>query len=641
MMDFLLGQLLFFLTLLFVLGFPGGAFVFFLERNGKFLTLAERITLSVVLSVVVTDFLMIVLGRVGVPLTALSVGVGIFAVSTLLVVFSRKRLHPSGTSTRHLPLAGEENKSGLFLVVFTLAVCIKMLYFVPNIVPASTDLGHHSFWVQKIVLEQKLPVYEEREIITDSAGNFTISHTESISDFIVGEHLVLSAIAMISGKPIVSGFAMVALFVIHIMSLFAVYALARRLFEKKSYAEIVAVWALFFFGVVYALGQSQMRYVTGGAVGNIFGNLFIPTVFLMMLLTVRSKRSDLVVMSIGVLFALVYTHHLSTLLLILSLAGTLVILAMVWQRIFSERIFPMLANPWVIGIIVFFTLFLFFFYTPSYISNMAVNAVVGVPQNEEHLGFSFLQFARSVGESRMVFGLLGAGFLLFFRSTRRSEEMAVLVGWLVVLSLLVLVPDALRINLPSARVANYAVFPLAILSGFSLVVLTRLLRRYGGLSFRMSVVAMVFMVIVFSYGGFLDNDTFLKPRVRQTERSLAVFSTARYSAEHIPETDIVMHDHINIPGDSWIKIFFNRDYNYPFYRALLFRYDRANDKQEKCTLYVISRPNSREAEKCQEDLNVRAIIVDEKMDGQQFQHFREYDKVYADAFHGVYVKNEK
>lgn len=644
MMDFIFGQCLFFVALFFVLGLPGWAWVCFLERKKRFLTLVERIALTITLSIVVVDFLMIILGRIGIPLMAFSVGMGIFLVSGVVLAVSKKRFYPSVLETRHLPSDSGGNKEGgqkmsfLFLLVFSLAVGIKMLYFVPNIVPSSTDLGHHSFWVQKIVSEQRLPIYEERDIVTESNGDFTIGDPEPISDFIIGEHLVLSAVAMLSEKPIVSGFAMMTLFVIHIATLFAMYALARRMFEKKSYAENVAVWTLFFFGVLYALGQSQMRYVTGGAVGNVFGNLFIPMAFLMVLLALRYKSAGRAVVAMGIVFALVYTHHLSTLIFIVVLVGFLGVSVFIRREMFTQSIFPILKNRWVIGTIVLCGSFLSFFYVPSYISNMAVGQVVGAPKNEEHLGFSFLQLARSVGESRMTLGLLGVGLLLFFRSTRRSEEMAILFSWVGVLSLLVLFPNVLRIDLPSARVANFLVFPLSILSGFAIVSLMRLLRRYARFSFRMNLVVVFFMVIVFSYGGFLDNDIFMKPRASQTERSLSVFSVGKYTAEHIPAADTVMHDHINIPGDSWIKLFFNRDYNYPFYRALLFRYERATDKQEKCTLYVISEPNSKEAKKCQEDLNIRAVIVDEKMDGQQFEHFREYDKVYNDAFHSVYVR---
>lgn len=637
MMDFIIGQLLFLGALVVALILPGWAWVFLLEQKGKFLTLAEKIALTVTLSIVTVDFLMIVLGRVGIPLTALSVGVGIVLVSGAVFGYARWM----GVKEEQKAQASKQKMSVLFLLVFALAVCIKMVYFVPNIVPSSTDLGHHSFWVQKIVSEQKLPVYEERDIVTESDGDFAIGEPEPMSDFIIGEHLVLSAVSMLSGKPVVSGFAMITLFAIHIATLFAVYALARRMFEKKSYAETVGIWALFFFGVLYALGQSQMRYVTGGAVGNVLGNLFIPVTFLVLLLSLRKKRADLAVTAIGMVFALVYTHHLSTLIFAVSLAGALAILLVVNRRIFTENVFPILKSPLVLSMMALCGVFFFLFYTPSYITNMAVSNVVGAPQNEEHLGFSFLQLSRSVGESRMALGLLGAGLLLLSWKTRRSEEMAILLSWAGLLSFLVLFPHLAHIDLPSARVANYIVFPLAILSGFAMVAITRLASRFAGLSSRASAGAIFFMVVIFSYGGFLDNDVFMKPRVSQTERSLSVFSVGKYSAEHIPVGAVVMHDHINIPGDAWIKLFFNRDYNYPFYRALLFRYERADDRQEKCTLYVISEPNSKASKKCQEELNIRAVIVDEKMDGQQFQHFREYDKVYSDAFQGVYVRTVK
>lgn len=634
MVTYISEQILFLMALILVLWVPGRIWVLFLERKGKFLTDIERISLAISLSVVMVDFLMIILGRLGVPLTALTIGLGIIGVSGSLFGWTKWHSLSNNDSQR----ASQKKTSLMFLLVFSLAIAIKMFYFIPNIIPASTDLGHHVFWVQKIVLEKKLPIYEEQEITKNGEGDYIVGATHPISDFIIGEHLVLSAVAMLSGKDIVSGFSMMTLFVLHIATLLVLYSLGRRLFEKRPYAEQIGTWTLFFFGVLYALGQSQMRYVTGGAVGNVFGNLFIPMIFLVVLIALRYKRMDMAIVSMCMLFTLAYTHHLSTLLFMLVFLSVMTVLVLVRRDIFVESVLPIVWNRRFLVIVGGFILFFFFFYTPSYVSNMAVDQVVGAPKNEEHLGFSFLQLVHSVGESRMALGLAGITFLLFSLKTRRSEEMAILVGWTVIFCLLVLFPAVFRIDLPSARVANYIVFPLSILSGYAMVILIRSF-RFSGFPIRMRTLSMFFLIVAFSYGGFKDNNAFLKSRAEQDVRSLSVFSVAEYSATHIADTDVVMHDHIHIPGDAWIKIFFNRDYNYPFYRALLFRYDRETDKQEKCTLQVLSQPNSKEAKKCESDLNVRAIIVDEKMDGQQFQHFQDYDKVYADKFHAVYARS--
>ncbi len=633
-MDFFVGQFWLLVALVVVLWVPGRMWVLFLERKKPLFSVVEQIPLSITLSIVVVDLVMIVLGRVGIFLDALSVGLGIFFVSGLLFFFAKREKKAKENS-----VSPKQELSLLFWIVFLLAVVIKMVYLVPNIVPHATDLGHHSYWIKKIVLDGKLPTYEERDITTNDAGNYIVGEAEPISDFIIGEHLTLSAIAIISGKDVVSGFSVTALFVLHVVTLLAMYALAKRLFERSSHAERIGVWTLFFFGVLYALGQSQMKYVTGGAMGNTFGNLFIPVAFLLLLFAVRRCLVGAFISALFVIFMLAYTHHLSTLLFVFALLGIFLMLAIFHRGFFPKNILPLLRSRSVWITVVSFLCFFFFFFTPSYIRNMAVEQVVGTPQNEEHLGFSFLELGRAVGESRAAFGILGLGFLLFSRKMRRSDILAILAGWSIPLGILIVYPNLVRIDLPSARVANYMVFPLAILSGYALVLLVERLKRFSRSASWVCTAMVLFLVVSVSYGGFLDNASVMKKRSDQTERSLEVFSAAQYLHDRVSGSVTVMHDHINITsGDAWIKTFFMRDYNYPFYRAFLFRYDRATDKQEKCTMYVFSEPDSSEAKKCIDDLNVGAILVDEKIDGQQFQHFGDYWKVYSDPFHSVYVR---
>lgn len=104
---------------------------------------------------------------------------------------------------------------------------------------------------------------------------------------------------------------------------------------------------------------------------------------------------------------------------------------------------------------------------------------------------------------------------------------------------------------------------------------------------------------------------------------------------------MIVHDHINIPSDSWIKLFFMRDYNFPVYRALAFRYERASDKQERCTLDMISIPNSAAAEKCFRDLNVSYVIINDELDGPAFSQTKKFTRVYADGVNAIYSINNQ
>lgn len=631
MMDFIFSQVFFLLALVLVMWVPGWAWVRFLERKGDFLSAIERVSVIVSLSIVSTDAVMLLLGRVGVPLEGVSVSAGIVAASAVLFALSRRgRSHDSEKKT-------DQKISAAFLVVFGLAMFIKMIYLAPNIVPSSTDLGHHMYWVKKIVLDKKLPVYEERDIELGANGHYTIGEPKPISDFIIGEHLALGALAMISGKGVTSSFSIGALFAIHVATLLSVYALARRLFEKFSWSSSVGVWALFFYGVLYALGQSQLRFVAGGVAGNTIGNLFIPVIFLLLVLAIRQKRIGAFVTALVLMFALAYTHHLSTLMLLMALVGTLGAIAFLQKNLYRD-IFSLIRSRQTAVALLCFGVFFFLVYTPSYIRNAAVEQVVGTAEHEEHLGMDFLPFTEEVGAPRVALALVGLAFLFAMKKTRRTDSTALLLGWTIVLSLAVLYPAVFRVDLPSARVANYLAVPLSILSGAAIFMVARQLERHGGLSRRMVGVTFIFLLLLVAHSGFADDNNYLKFRAGSRQQTLELAHAAEYLSGEIPRDMTVMHDHINIPGDSWIKLAFMRDYNYPFYRALLFRYERADDRQEKCTLYVVTDPDSPEAIACRRDLRIGAVLVNEQLGGQQFERAGDFSKVYDDAFQAIYAR---
>lgn len=638
MMEFIGGQFMLLAAIYAVLWIPGRTWVIFLERNGQVFDSVLRWVITVTLSIVTVDFLMIILGRLGIPLEGWSVLGGIFLI-TVGMIFLAKKMKNDGT--RPISKISSSRISSLFFPVFFAAVLLKSIYGIPLIVPSSTDLGHHMYWVKKIVMEKKLPVYEEREIEIDSGGKYIVGEKKPISDFIVGEHLVLGAVVMISGKGVTSSFSLVVLFAIHIASVLSVYALARRIFSDFSWGESAAIWALFFFGVLYALGQSQMKFVFGGAIGNSFGNLFFPVIFLLIITALLKKRSDIFIAGMFGTFALIYTHHLSALLFGVSLIGSLLFFFFFSEQSVRKNFFLLFRSLSVLCTAGILILFFLFFFTPSYISNMAVSQVVGEAQNEEHQGLSFSQFVSVAGDPRAALGLLGLFWIIARKRFRKKPFTAMLAGWTGVLIFLTLFPDIARIDLPSARVANYAAAPLALLSGLSAALLFQGVQRFGMFSSRMILSVAIFFTVTAAYRGLLDNSTFFKVKPFQREQSLELFHAGEYMSQNIPSSVVVLHDHINIPTNSFLKTFFMRDFNYPFYRAMLFRYERIADKQEKCTLYVISSPDSREAEKCEQELHIGAVLVNEKIDGQQFQHFRKYEKVYSDAFQSVYARETK
>ncbi len=639
MLELMRDQLFFLLSLAGVLVLPGWATLFFLERKGKVFTLLERAVLSVALSIVAVDFLVLSLDALRIKLFASSIAgvIGIYSVSLwgwAYYYFVRKSKNEENESQNHEK--SQSSFSWVFLFVFLAMLAVKALYFVPYVVPSSTDLGHHMYWTKQITLQHTLPVYEEREIVKGDTG-YEIGDAEPISDFIIGEHIIMAAIQMLSGVSVISAFPSLVLFVIHVVTALAVYVLALRLFERYKHREKVAIVSLFLFGALYTIAPPQMKYIVGGVVGNTIGNLLIPSIFLLLVMALRLRQVRLLAVSIVMMFGLAYTHHLSTLMFGVALVGTLGTLCILKWKMVREQLWPLAIHPLVLGTFAACLIFFFFVWTPSYITNAAVKTIVGEPTATEHQGFSFSQLKFAVGEPRMVFGALGLILLLLSRAFRRSETLALLAGWTVPLALLVLHPELARISLPSGRVANYLIVPLSILAGWSMVWLVENIRRQNTLpqAARVGMLTLLFVLVI--HNGFFDNMSYLGQQRENIQKMRSLFVASDFLSKNVPQDQAIVHDHINILGDSWIKLFFMRDYNYPFYRANLFRYDRITDKQERCTLEVISHPNTRESTACMKDINIRALLVNETVDGQQFKHFKNYWQVYNDAYYSVYL----
>ncbi len=633
-------QFLFLMAIFLLLFWPGFSLLSFWQRKNPFLTLTEKLIASVGLSAAISTFLMIIIGRAGIRLNSLTITITVGVFGLFFFFFARwGKTAKKNKSSEKKESENIGNINGIFLAVFLLLVIIKTIYLLPNLVPSATDLGHHLYWVKKISSFGELPNYEKQEIILNENGKNIISQPRPISDFIIGEHLILSGIQMISGREFTSAFSLLTLFIIHLFSLLSLYALTRRIFENFSSAQNVAIWTLFFAGALYSISQSQMKYVSGGVVGNLFGNLLLPTIFLFLVIAIRKARADVLALAIFISFALIYFHHLSALILLLILLCFGAMMLFFNPRLFSRQIIPLLLDQktWLTlgGAIIFFL----WIYTPSYIKNAAVKTIMGTPEAEEHLGFSFWQLVYSLGEPRATLAIFGLLILIFFQKPRLTDTAALLTGWLLPLVFLILYPEAVKISMPSGRIANYLTFPIAILSAFALVWISEKIKQNTFFPVWLYHGILILALGAIIYNGFTDNNSYLKNfSAASIVRAQELFHSAEFLREKIPASLVIIHDHINIPGDAWIKVFLARDYNYPFYRAHFFRYKRATDKQEKCTLNLISAPNSQEARQCASDLNAHVFLVNETIDGQQFQHFNNYWKIYADPFNSVYFQ---
>jgi hypothetical protein len=639
---FVVEQVRFLIVMVAVLFVPGWVLLSLIDRR-KLTSPLEVVMLSMALSLGVAIITTIGLDVVNVPIDARSLSMlyGLYLGVFVFVIRSTLSIE------RHTSIPTKRTVSVSAIVIFAIIIAIKSVFFAGNAVPISTDLGHHTYWMEKIVRDGQLPTYEEREIIMAESSQEThrISDPQSISDVIVGEHSVFAILSILSGTSLISMYPMATLFVIHLTTIAAVYALARRLFAKSRWRESITVLTLLLSGVLFGLDSPQMKYVVGGVVGNTLGNMLILSGILALVIGALKRSSAFLSIFVIITFVLAYTHHLSTLLFALSLVSMAIVLTMVDFRKIQEDIIPAVFSVPVLATFVLGFVAFFFVWTPSYISNSAVETVVGQSQKEEHLGISIGEFLSTMGETRTAVGLLGIAVLVWlvwrapdFLGGKRQSRLAfsVVVGWVFPLLLLVFFPFVVGIDLPTVRTANYTIFPLVITASVLFVwVLSGIIRLpYRRNWLGVLVIGVVMTMLIFD--GFADNARLLGNSI-STASARELHRVAEYLGKQYGDSErVVLYDHISLNGGSWMKLYFLRDYNYPFYRAHLFRYDRVDDRQEKCTLWAFSSPDSPEAEKCFDNLSIGALALDDTEAGKPFREHPEFERVYDGREISVY-----
>lgn len=620
-------SLLFLAALPAVFILPGWAVLFILRKHLPDLTRLETLLLAAPVSIVFVNTLVIGLDRLHVPLRP-----GILAPLLGLVILAGLGLwvrERGAFKKTRLPLA--------FLAIFAAMLVIKLVYLFPITVPSATDLGHHMYWVKKIVLEAQLPEYAEADIVTGPDGRYAISDPEPISDFIIGEHITLALLQMFSGIGFTSAYSLLALLFIHIATAVLFYALARRLFEWHPQKEGIALLSFALVALLYSFMPPQMKYIEGGVMGNNLSNLIIPGIFLFLILAVRTWKTPYLIFALFLAVGLAHTHHLSTFLFAIAFGALTLLLALFNRPLLKDIVIRLVCKRSTLIALAVGLLWLFVLVPPAYITNAAVGTVIGTPEAQEHQGFALSQFKFAIGEPRFVFGALGLILLFALPRMRKRDTALLLAAWTLPWSLIVLYPAALGISLPSGRVANYLIFPFALLAAFALSLILEKLKTEQRLRGGVRIFGALLIVVFVLHDGFYNNNAYFESqREDSNARMLSLFQGARHLESILPDDAVAMHDHINMLGTSWIKTFFMRDYNFPFYRAHLFRYDRATDRQEKCTLYVISSPNTGEAQRCLDELGVKAVFVNESIDGEQFTQFDTFWQVYSDAYYSIY-----
>lgn len=656
-MAFSLDVPLFLLTIGILFFLPGFFLVRVFLQKQTTLTPLEYWVLAFALGLGFLNFLMILLGKLGVLFTSISLASSIFGVILILTTLSlllRKCLRNKNTSAgpSQSLWAFSRKQSWLFVTLLVLTFLIKTVYLSHAILPTSTDLGHHMYWSKLIAETGTLPPYAKQDIIIDEGGTYSISAPEPIADFIIGEHLPFAAINVLSHIDFLSAFPILFLLLINLMTLLALFVLTRAiahnirstlLSEHVFTPQNIALATLFIFGPLYTLASPQAKFVSGGVVGNTLGNFFIPLILFAYLRAFREKRSDFLALGFFLTFSLAYIHHLSTLMLLFTLgASVLVYLAFhvntlhttfrSWTTLFLQP------KPLLIAALACF--FFFFVAMPTYIETQAVGTAIGTPTKTTRTGLSFYQITFSSGEARVTLGLAGL-FLIAFLRTRTRYASAFLIGWSAILLIMTLFPHLLFINIPSSRIGAYLSFPLGILAAFALVGCLALLSDERRKFFLPSIT-----VLFLSFSGFLfatgsgsyDNNQTLLPESKSLSL-LQTFSATQYLASRTTTQDVILKDHNYITGDAWMKLFFLRDYSYPLSRGFFKRYED-NPDREQCTLLMISVPNTERAQKCYLETGTNYVVVNPKFDITPFEKGTTFSRVYAsDAIH-IYHRNK-
>lgn len=648
MIDFIISQFSLYISFFLVLFIPG-ALLLLATRLYKHFSVLELFVLSFGSSIAIIDFLMIVLGRSPFGITRWSIFVGLFIfASACFAIFRRQNLKENSKIPlfSQIPQKKISKRATLIVVaILFLTIFIKTIYLSDAIFPTATDLGHHMYWTKQISETGQLPAYEKADI----GENFTIEKPAPIADFIIGEHLVLAAIAIISGASFFSAFPVITLFLIHIITILSIFVLTRFLFESdeknSSLADTIAIIALLMVGPLYAIASPQAKFISGGVIGNDIGNLLIPLSILLYLKAFSEKKSNILAYALFISFGLAYTHHLSTFVFVfLSIFTFLAYAAFNFRTIFSDikawgKLF---ISPEVLSVIFVGIIFILFLYTPTYLNVKAVDTAVGAPSKATRTGLTLAQFKSTAGEARFAFALLGSILLLFSKRLKKYSK-AFLLGWIASLTVMSLFPGLLFIDIPSNRIASYIVFPVAIIAAYMFAVFLSQLKveisKRNYLNPSIIFFSFFILIIFLATNGLYDNAISLNSS-SSSSPALQTYAASKYVAENSDDKDVVLKDHNYLSGDSWIKLYFMRGYNYPFSRGFFKRYQDETKPREQCTNLMISVPNNPTAQKCFEGTGTNFIMIDPKMDSAQFRRMDDFWQVYSADAIGVFHKSK-
>ena len=657
MNDFIVQQLFFIGVTYALLIIPGWLFLNTFFARNQF-ALLEKFVLSVPISFALITVMTLCADHFQMSLTSFNLTSMIICTICFLLIGSIIKRKKRITHARSdiFTFSRTQTLAIAFLIILT--IVIKSVFLINTIFPTATDLGHHLFWVEKIVVDHTLPTYQKIEIAQDPTR---LTEPTKIPDFIIGEHIFLGVIAILTNMPVIGTFPSLVLFVINIFTALMMFIFARRLCEKYTHGTSMAILVLLFIGPLWAISGAQAKFVSGGVIGNLLGNLLIPTILYFFYRAFSEKRATLLIPAILLITTLAYTHHLSTLIFGYTFFFSLGVFVLLQKNRWSEYI-PLLAlfkNYYVLPMILVCLTLLFVIAPPSYLDTETIASSVGEPTKSTRLGTPYAELFATLGEARVALGIIGlfimiilAGRAFIFTKKNRQDILPINIfgtafgiGWASALLIMSLSPHILYVNIISSRIVTYTTFPLAIMGAFACTWLIDHITTHRTFALpRWTLSTSLLLILTFiCTTGIRDNATSMNS-APQTNSALQTFHVGAYAsrtfAEKIAHGDFWMiKDHNYITADTWLKIFFAYDYSYPLSRAFFSRYEN-NPDRETCTREMISAPQSDAAMTCFDNLHVGAALVNTEQDASQFLKNGQFSRVYENDEHSLFIRTQ-
>ncbi len=454
----------------------------------------------------------------------------------------------------------------LIVLVLFLTIFIRSIYLEKTVFPTATDLGHHLYWSDQIATTGQISSYQKQNIIQEN--NRYILQEKPIADFIIGEHLIFTAIHLISGISFISYFPSLVLFFVNLVTLLMIFSLVYRLLPNKN-------WFILYKN--------------------------------------KDKDND-------------------------ENSGSLKLIPYSYARKIKDYL-GLVFNFKVIFFLILVGLFAYFVYLPAYLQIHAVDTVVGAPSKATRAGLSWTEIKYFLSEPRLALALVGFLIISILTFSRRFPLLSsgLLAGWATSLFLMIWKPQWLHINIPSGRISTYLIFPISLLAALGFVSVFFNKKKKDSL---LLLAGYLFLSALFFYG-MMDNVNVLRnTKNNKNQLALATFHSARYLDSRLRDKNEVniLKDHNYLVADTWMKLFFHQDYNYPLSRGYFKRYNDKTKSREHCTLWMITEPDSSQAQQCFNDLKIKYIIVNPNYDAQQFEKSSQFWKIYSNKEIAIYYK---